>query len=140
MQLAVITLGPRIAVSALLMLAGVALVVVGSRGMRGTLPRNIYAGVRTSRTLKSDEAFRVANRVAGLPTLIAGALLALTGLLALASTENSVWITVVVLGAIGTAVIAIAGGVLGHRAAAAVPNAPASSGCAGCCGGVCAKN
>ncbi len=44
----------------------------GFLGWREKLPRSRGAGVRTEATMRSDEAFRVANRVAGLPTMIAG--------------------------------------------------------------------
>ncbi|GAA2806170.1 SdpI family protein [Crossiella cryophila] len=139
-QLAVIAIVPRISVTFLLVIAGVALAVVGLRGMRGSLARNAYVGVRTARSMRSDEAFALANRVAGLPTLVSGVLLALTGLVTAPLTEAGLYMTLLILGGLGAVLITAAGGMLGHRAADALPDPePAAKGCGGCCGGICSK-
>nr|WP_093944890.1 SdpI family protein [Actinoalloteichus hoggarensis] len=125
--------------AAVLLPAGAALLVIGWRGLRETLPRNRFAGVRTEATLRSDEAFRVGNRAAGLPTLVSGVIGVLTaaGVLGLSGPAQWLALGVGVLGLIG---LTVAGGVLGTRAAATVKEKPARTlGCAGqCCGnGVC---
>lgn len=108
----------------------------GFLGLREKLPRDRGAGVRTAATLRSDEAFRVANKVAGLPTIAAGAVGVLSGAAGLVMPNAVGVIIAAVVGLIGMFVLVAGGGVLGHRAAAAVP-APqeAPAGCAGCaCG------
>ncbi|WP_199428849.1 SdpI family protein [Qaidamihabitans albus] len=108
----------------------------GFLGWRERLPRDRGTGVRTAATLRSDEAFRVANRVAGLPTLVAGAVGLLSGAAALLM--PGVWGTfaAVVVGLIGMVLLVAGGGVLGHRAASAVPAPSEPAGCSGCaCGG-----
>lgn len=56
-------------------------VVIGIAGLRGVLRRNRFFGVRTPQTLSSDEAFRLANRVAAPGTIGAGVILVAGGLL-----------------------------------------------------------
>ncbi|GAA4421339.1 SdpI family protein [Actinokineospora soli] len=116
------------------LVAGAALLVVGFLGFTGRLPRNRYAGVRTAATLRSDEAFRVGNKVAGLPTVAAGAI----GVLG----ATAGWLTNPLLGTVlalaGLLTLTVAGGVLGTKAAAAVPEPEPElpAGCKGCqCGG-----
>jgi uncharacterized membrane protein len=129
-------IGPRVVVAVLLVAVGGALATVGWRGWRERLPRNRFAGVRTAATLRSDEAFRVANKVAGLPTLLAGAVMAAGGLLAGTLVGAPTLVTAVVVVVVGSCALAVAGGRLGHRAALAVPDQPAAG--SGGCGGVCA--
>jgi SdpI/YhfL family protein len=114
---------------------GLGLAVPGWFGLRDRLPRNRFAGVRTPATLRTDETFRVANRVAGLPMVVAGLIGLVTGAVAFVVPAGAAVVTTVVVGGAGLLAIAIAGGVLGHKAAAAVPE-PVPAGCAGCaCGG-----
>lgn len=129
----------------------------GVLGLRGRLPRDRGAGVRTRATLRSDEAFRVANRVAGLPTLVAGLVGLASGAAALVMPATAGPIIAAVLGLVAMFVLVAGGGMLGHRAALAVPppevTAPAGSAgqaasgsasagsalCTGCaCGSICA--
>ncbi|MQA08494.1 MAG: hypothetical protein GEU98_08060 [Pseudonocardiaceae bacterium] len=131
----------RLLLSVAPFVCGLLLVVTGYLGWQERLRRNRFAGVRTSATMRSEDAFRVANRVAGLPVLVAGLVGILTGVLTLAmSTESAVVVTVIV-GLLGLVVIGLAGGLLGHRAAAATatPSGPAGCpSCVGCGGGGCA--
>ncbi|AXB46275.1 SdpI family protein [Amycolatopsis albispora] len=108
----------------------------GVLGWRERLPRERGAGVRTAATQRSDEAFRVGNKVAGLPTMAGGAIGVLSGIAALFMPTVGGVIIAAVVGVVGTLVLLAAGGVLGNRAALAVPEpAPAPSGCSGCaCG------
>lgn len=130
---------------ALVIVAGTALGVTGWLGWRGALPRNRFVGVRTPVTMASDEAFQVGNRVAGPVLVAAGAIAVLGGLAALVAASRSAdspsdaspSALVVVLGVVTTGVLglALAGGVLGSRAAAAIAPSPPGP-CADCtCGG-----
>ena len=83
----------------------------------------------------AEEAFRLANRVAGLPTTAGGVVGILTGLAGLAMPTTAGLVGAAVVGLIAMFALAAGGAVLGNRAASAVP-APAPAGCAGCaCGG-----
>jgi uncharacterized membrane protein len=109
--------------------AGGGLITVSLLGWRRRLPRNRFAGVRTPATLRSDAAFVAANRVAAPPVLAAGAVCAAGGSLALGADGSALAVIVAVAG-IGAVGLLLAGGLLGHRVAAAIP-APAG-GCADC--------
>jgi hypothetical protein len=107
----------------------------GVLGVRGRLTRDGGTGVRTQAALRSEEAFRLANRVAGMPTAAGGAIGVLTGLAALAMPTTAGLVAAAVVGLIMMFALVAAGAVLGNRAALTVP-APAPAGCAGCaCGG-----
>ncbi|OLF18286.1 SdpI family protein [Actinophytocola xanthii] len=120
------------------LVVGSALVVVGLLGLLERLPRNRFVGVRTPATLRSDRAFLVANKVAGLPVAVAGAVGVASGALGLLASS----LVLAAVGFAGLVGIAVAGGMLGHRAGEAVPDEkPAQEralpdGCRGCaCGG-----
>ncbi|MFC4854915.1 SdpI family protein [Actinophytocola glycyrrhizae] len=120
------------------LLVGLVVASVGTLGFIERLPRNRFGGVRTPATLRDDETFRVGNKVAGLPIAVGGAVGILGGALALAMAATAAVIVTAVLALLGMLVIAGAGGVLGHRAAAAVPEPEPElpEGCKGCqCGG-----
>lgn len=112
------------------LLFGLVLVVVGTLGWLERLPRNRFVGVRTPATLRGDREFRLANKVAGLPIAVAGAVGMIVGAVGLAAGP-----VIALVGFVGMTVIVIAAGVLGNRAAAAMPEElPAK--CRGCeCGG-----
>ncbi|MDQ3887288.1 MAG: SdpI family protein [Actinomycetota bacterium] len=101
----------------LLLLAGLSLLSVGLLGWRGVLRRNRVAGVRTPASLRSDAAFRIANRVAGPPVTAAGVVCIAGGALAYGATGTALTVIVGVTGA-GTLLLVLAGGILGNRAAA----------------------
>ncbi|MGQ0839501.1 SdpI family protein [Actinokineospora sp.] len=120
------------------LLAGLPLFVVGFLGLTERLPRNRVGGVRTPATLRNDEAFRVGNKVAGLPTMVAGLIGILGGGAAYLLPTTAGLLTVSVIALVGLLTVTLGAGVLGNRAAAVVPEpAPAlPAGCAGCqCGG-----
>jgi uncharacterized membrane protein len=120
-------------VAVVFVLVGVSFVVIGVLGLRGSLRRNRYFGVRTPAALRSDEAFTLANRVAGLPTLVAGAVGVLGSVTSLALSTAIIPLAV---GTVGMFAIVLAGAVAGHRAAEALPEPELPAGCAGCaCGG-----
>ncbi|MGH3599278.1 MAG: SdpI family protein [Pseudonocardiaceae bacterium] len=112
-----------------LLLAAAALLTVGLLGWQRRLPRNRFAGIRTAATLRSDAAFSAANRVAAPTVFAAGAVCAAGGALALGTGGAALAVIVAVAGS-GAVGLLLAGGVLGHRVASAVP--PPTGGCAGC--------
>jgi uncharacterized membrane protein len=126
-------------VAAVTVIGGVALIVVSLLGWQRRLPRNRFAGVRTVASLRDEETFAVANRVGAPLSASAGAVAILggvaTGIRSVATPDAGVAgpVTVLVLAAIGTAALTVAGGVLGDRAARAVPMA--TNGCDGVCAG-----
>jgi uncharacterized membrane protein len=115
-------------------LVGVFLALVGYLGLTGKLPRNRYVGVRTAPAMRDDEAFQLANRVAGLPNLVAALVAVGAGTAAVVNPDAA--LTVGIVGVVGAVAITLAGGVVGHRAAEAMPAPEAPKGCGGCaCGG-----
>jgi|HubBroStandDraft_2_1064218.scaffolds.fasta_scaffold374495_2 uncharacterized membrane protein len=66
----------------IVILAGLALIVVAVASWQERLPRNALAGVRTPTTMRSDQAFKVANKVAAPLTAAGGVVLLLGGVLA----------------------------------------------------------
>jgi hypothetical protein len=112
----------------------------GFLGWKERLPRSRGAGVRTAATLRSDEAFRLGNKVAGLPTLAGGVIGVLGGVAGLVMPTTAGIVVAAVVGLVGLLALVLAGGVLGNRVAAAVPEPVEEpsipAGCLGCtCGG-----
>lgn len=127
------SLPARLIVGLVLLLIGVALVAVGGLGARSRLPRNRYAGVRTAATLRSPQAFTLANRVAAAPIGAAGVvLLAASAVLLAGAPAAAAWV-VSGIAVVGGFVLAGLGGLLGDRAATRLAAAPTS--CAGTCPG-----
>ena len=121
-------------VSVVVLLVGLSFGVVGGLGLRGTLRRNRFFGVRTEAAMRSDEAFTLANRVSGLPTVVAG----LVGVLGSATSLAVHSIVPLAVGVIGMLAIVVAGAATGTKAADALPEPEPTlpAGCAGCaCGG-----
>jgi hypothetical protein len=108
----------------------------GFLGFRERLTREGGTGVRTQAALRSEEAFKLANRVAGLPTMAGGAIAVLTGLAGLAMPTTGGLVSAALAGVLAMLVLVAGGGVLGNRAALSVP-APAPAAPAGCSGCAC---
>lgn len=126
--------GVNIVLSVVLGVLGVALGAVGLLGLQGKLRRNRFFGVRTAAALRDEETFALANRVAGVPSIAAGAVAVVSGTMAFVMSDLAV--TAGIIGLVGALTIAYAGGVLGHRAAEALPEPVKPKGCGGCaCGG-----
>jgi hypothetical protein len=126
----------RLAAGALLVVAGIALVVVAALGARSRLPRNRFAGVRTAHTLRSEAAFALANRVAAAPSGAAGGVALVGGIAAVCAGPGAVGWVLVALTAVGMLALAGLGGMLGDRAAARLAELePAPSACSGTCAG-----
>ena len=99
----------QVILSALLVVAGAALVFIGWRGLRGQLPPNRYVGVRTPATLRSEAAFELGNRVAGPAMLAGGAVAILAGVSEpLLNTAFSA-VLVAVLGIVGAFALMVVG-------------------------------
>ncbi len=115
-------------------LVGVFLALIGYLGLTGKLPRNRYVGVRTAPAMRDDEAFQLANRVAGLPNLVAALIAVGAGTAAVVNPDAA--LTVGLVGLVGAIAITVAATAVGHRAAEAMPAPEAPKGCGGCaCGG-----
>jgi uncharacterized membrane protein len=108
----------------------------GFLGFRERLTREGGTGVRTEAALRSEEAFKLANRVAGLPTMAGGAIAVLAGLAGLAMPSTGGLVSAALAGVLAMLVLVMGGGVLGNRAALTVP-APAPAAPAGCSGCAC---
>ncbi|MEV7092900.1 SdpI family protein [Amycolatopsis sp. NPDC051045] len=108
----------------------------GFLGFRERLTREGGTGVRTQAALRSEEAFKLANRVASLPTMAGGAISVLTGLAGLAMPTTGGLIAAALAGVLAMLLLVMGGGVLGNRAALSVP-APAPAAPAGCSGCAC---
>lgn len=121
------------------MLTGLLLAVVGLLATRQRLSRNRFFGVRTTASMRSEEAFRLANRVAGPPTMVAGLVGLLAGIAALVAPGTVASLACAGLGIAGMVGIAIGAGVLGNRAALALPEPKPAvpAGCGGCACGNC---
>ena len=124
---------PRLVFGCALLLAAAVLLAVAVLGARGRLRRNPWAGVRTRRTLASDEAFTLANRVAAAPLGAAGAVALLGGAVVVAGGPAAVTWTVLLVATAGMLGFTGLGGALGERAVTRMP-APVSA-CAGACAG-----
>lgn len=110
------------------------------RGRAGTLPRSGRLGVRSEAALRSDQAFRAANRVAW--PIVAGAAVAsgVVGIILVAAPLAVPTVLVIfALALIGASVLLVKAGQLGDRVARTVPKPatkPGGASCGGCgCGG-----
>lgn len=126
-----------VAAAVALAAGGLAVAVTGLLGFRERLPVNRFAGVRTEASMRDADTFRVANKVAGLPFIVAGLIGVLGGVLLVVLQNGGLVAVLVSVG--GMLVIAAAGGLLGHKAALAVPEPEPElpAGCAGCACGTC---
>lgn len=122
--------------------SGLLIVMVGFLGLRERLTRNRFFGVRTAATLRSEEAFRTGNRVAGLPAMVGGLVGVAGGVAAYLIPGTAGLVTGSAIGMIGMLALTFAAGTLGHRAALVVavsrPTTPA--GCGGCACGNCGQS
>lgn len=104
---------------------------VAAASLAGKLPRNRWAGVRTTESMRDDDTFVMANKVAA-PTNAAAAFLVLIGGAAALMLTGAFAIIAVAACLIAAFVTAGVGGSIGARAAAAVP-AEATGGCGHSC-------
>lgn len=102
--------------------AGVVLLVMAALGAKGTLPRNGFAGIRTHKTMASDEAWNVGHRAAAGYTAVAGVASIGGGVAALFVADNDAAIAALSL---GTAVVTVSLVLLATRRAHAAIDAGA---------------
>lgn len=109
-------------VGLVLLLAGVALLVVGRKQRAGTLRRNRLVGLRTPRTLRSDAAWYAAHEETAALVAAAGVVqvLAGTAMLVLRPTGDGAIAAIVLGGAAVTVGLVLTAGIRGDRIAAAV--------------------
>jgi uncharacterized membrane protein len=125
--------GSVLVVAVVLFILSVAAIGCGVAALIGRLPRNRWVGIRTPHTMRSEEAFRVANRIAAPTTITAGILLAVGGGAALAF--DGILATVGVIVAVVCAVVTAGNGsALGNRAAEAITASAGAGGCGHSCG------
>ena len=104
-----------IGAAVLVIVLGLVLIVVAVASWQGRLPRNILAGVRTPSTMRSDQAFKVANKVAAPLTTAGGVVLVLGGVLAAVLGKSSAG-PVLIACALACAVLCVVGAIKGVRA------------------------
>jgi SdpI/YfhL protein family len=123
--------------ASVLAVAGLAVACSGLLGLLERLPVNRFVGVRTAATMRDTDTFRIGNKVAGLPVLVGGLVGVLGAVLAAALPTGG--LVAGLLGLVGMLAITVAGGLLGHRAALAIPEPEPQlpAGCAGCACGNC---
>ena len=123
--------------ASVLAVAGLAVACSGLLGLLERLPVNRFVGVRTAATMRDADTFRIGNKVAGLPVLVGGLVGVLGAVLAVALPTGG--LVTGLLGLVGMLAITIAGGLLGHRTALAMPEPEPQlpAGCAGCACGNC---
>ena len=126
----------RLVVGVLELCLGLALLVMAALGARSRLPRTGRFGVRTTATLRSEQAFALANRVAAVPVGAAGTVAVIGGATLLAGADGPLAWVVLGISGLGCLALAGVGGAAGDRAAAAPPGpATRQDGCAGRCAG-----
>ncbi|MGV9412203.1 SdpI family protein [Nocardia sp. NPDC003693] len=122
------------AVVALILFAlSVVAVVTGVLGWTGTMPPNRIFGVHSDEAIKSEENYRLANRIAAPTSVAAGFLLAASGAVVLVAGG---------IAAIGVAAVAViialftlgAGANAANNALAALAPAEEPGGCGSACG------
>jgi hypothetical protein len=104
-----------------LLAAGVVLIGLGRRQRAGTLRRNWIAGLRTSETMRSDEAWHAAHAAtAGLVTAAGAIQLAAGVALVLIRPGDSISSALTLSAAGLTLALVVGAGVRGHRIAARI--------------------
>lgn len=119
-------------VAIVLFVLALAVGVVAVAGLTGRLERNRWAGVRTADTLRDDETFALANKVAA-PSVLGAAVLLVAGgvgALTLPTVAGVIAVVVTIVAAFATAG---AGGSIAARVAAAT-KPDDTAGCGTSCG------
>lgn len=99
-----------------LVAAGVLLILVGNRASTGNLPRNWIVGIRTTKTLESDEAWQAAHLAAAGSFSVAGYVAVMGGLALFTRPSNGVGLALVVLVLVAMLIAAWLGVRRGYRA------------------------
>ncbi|CAM3165531.1 SdpI family protein [Prescottella defluvii] len=117
-------------VAVVLLVAALALTGLGIAALTGRLTRNRWFGVRTPQSMRDDETFALANKVAA-PTMLAAAGVLVIGGAAGLLLDGALAIAAEIVAAFAALFIVAAGGTLGSKAAGALPD---TSGCGTSCG------
>ncbi|MFE2956296.1 SdpI family protein [Nocardia tengchongensis] len=118
----------------LFVLAAVA-VVTGVLGLTGTLPGNRYFGVHSEAALKTEEAFKLGNKVAGPTSVVAGLLLAASGAVALVAGGVPALVLAVIAVVIALFTLGAGAAAAEKAIANAFPEEEKVGGCGSACGG-----
>ncbi|WP_307627718.1 SdpI family protein [Nocardia vaccinii] len=116
----------------LFVLAAVA-VVTGVLGLTGSLPPNRYFGVHTEEAVRSEEAYRLANKVAAPTSIGAGLLLIAGGVVALVAGPIAGIIAAVLAAVIALFTLGAGVNAAGQAIARLAP-APEVGSCGNACG------
>ncbi|MGL6236369.1 MAG: SdpI family protein [Segniliparus sp.] len=116
-----------IAVAVVFALAGCALLAVAWASWTQKLSANRFAGVRTPATMRSDEAFKLANKIAAPGVAAGGAVMVLTAIGALALPAPLGFAVAVLLGALVSLLPIGYGAYVGNKAADRLPVSAASA-------------
>lgn len=120
-------------VALILFVLAVVAVVTGVLGFTGTLPGNRYFGVHSEAAVKTEESFKLANRVAAPTSVVAGLLLAAAGAVALVAGGIAALVVAVV--AVVIAVFTLgAGAAAAEKALATAFPEEKVGGCGSACG------
>src|SRR5699024_6574266 len=123
----------RVVIAAIVYFASaVVLGGVSASALAGRLPRNRWVGLRSAATLRDEDAFRAANRVAAPAQAGAAVILVLGAIGALLLDGGAALATVVVAPIVALVLMAVGAGV-GQRVAHAMP-APDLGPCSHSCG------
>ncbi|MRH86490.1 hypothetical protein GFY24_03220 [Nocardia sp. SYP-A9097] len=122
-----------VVVALILFVLSAVAVVTGVLGLTGTLPGNRYFGVHSEAAVKSEENFKLANRVAAPTTLVAGLLLAAGGGVALVG-GGIAGILIPVLAVVIAFFTLGAGALAAEKALEAAAPAEEVGGCGSACG------
>ncbi|MDA8320001.1 MAG: SdpI family protein [Actinomycetota bacterium] len=101
-------------------LVGLVVVVLSVLMWQGRLRRNWAAGVRTPSTMRSDAAFKTANKVAAPLTGAGGVVFAICGVISALVPQHTRG-AIVLAGALALGVLTMLGAAVGIRAARSVP-------------------
>ncbi|MBS9374588.1 SdpI family protein [Rhodococcus sp. B50] len=119
-------------VAVLLFVLALVVGAVGVAALTGKLPRNRWAGVRTPESLRDDDAFALANKVAA-PSMLGSAVLLAVGAVASLTLPTVAGIIAVIVTVVAALLTAGAGGSVAARVAAAT-KPEETAGCGTSCG------
>lgn len=111
-------LAPRLIMFVCMAGSGVLLIWMARAAASGRLKRNPIAGIRTARTMESDEAWLAAHIRAKRPTLFGGIASLAVGVCALLPVSLPVFVSVALGGSVAMLIFVLYGAVVGGRAAA----------------------